>query len=231
MTPIAILPGWGFSSHIFAPFVSRFKNFDPVFLEFPTLKNPAFKEYQNDFENQIPERATLMAWSFGGLAAIDFCHRFPHKISKLILISSSPQFLTEGDWCGVALDKIQAFQQAIEENQTAALQEFIQWVHYPSRKSHVLSALQNNLRQDDFLAPELSFFSALNLQTEYLGLKIPTLHLVGDCDPLLNSKSLSVLAKLNPAIALKIIPGAGHAPFLTHEKETQLAIEEFLSST
>lgn len=52
-------------------------------------------------DSEISQPATLIGWSLGGLVATQFALDFPHKVSGLGLIASSPKFIAEGDWPGI----------------------------------------------------------------------------------------------------------------------------------
>jgi pimeloyl-[acyl-carrier protein] methyl ester esterase len=204
-TPFTLFPGWGFTSEIFSDFIS-------------TLPIPKGKPI-------------LLGWSFGGLTAMKQIHEKSVPDSKLILISTTPYFITKEKWKGITKEKVATLEQDLKDNQSAALNQFIQWVQFPSHDKKVRLTLEDHLRQDALLASELANFVSQDLRMPYLQLKSPVLHLVGEQDPLLNIESIRLLARGNTSISLKIIPGAGHAPFLTHPEECRKLIMEFLSST
>jgi pimeloyl-[acyl-carrier protein] methyl ester esterase len=204
--PFVALPGWGFTSEIFSDFISSL----------PEIK---------------PNESILLAWSFGGLSAIEQSIESSSKISKLILISTTPRFITTDNWQGVTKERVATLEKDLKDNQSDALNQFVQWVQFPSHAKNIWLTLQQHLRKDTLLASELAYFSNLDLRTSYLQLKIPVLHLLGEQDPLLNIDSIQTLAASNSSISLKIIAGAGHAPFLTHPEECKDALVEFLSST
>ncbi len=41
-------------------------------------------------EKEIPKKTTLIGYSLGGRLAMDFAHRFPERIERLIILSANP---------------------------------------------------------------------------------------------------------------------------------------------
>ena len=62
----------------------------------------------------------------------------------------------------------------------------------------------------------LALLAATDLRGAIAGIEVPTLVIGGDRDTLVPSDSLRWLAASLPHATLALIPGAAHAPFLSH---------------
>jgi len=51
---------------------------------------------------QLPEKAVYLGWSLGGMIALAMANRYPNKVSKLIMLASTPSFVQQEGWpCAV----------------------------------------------------------------------------------------------------------------------------------
>ena len=171
----------------------------------------------------IPHHAILVGWSLGGMVATQLALDNPGHLNQLVLVASAPQFIRDDSWPngiepavldGFAGDLRNGFQQTVKR--FIAIQSL--GSEHARQQQHALrervfrhgnpqvSALEGGLRllQDTDLRPRLN------------ELDLPVLLLVGQYDTLFRPAAAQQTLKLIPHAHLEIIPGAGHAPFISH---------------
>jgi pimeloyl-ACP methyl ester carboxylesterase len=198
---IIFSPGWGFKDSIL-------ENILRVFFEDPNRK-------QNN-------NAVIIAWSLGGLYAIDLMYRFPEKYQKLILISSLPKFVSDkkSRWQGIPFKKALKFYHQSTLNLPHLMKDFLKWVQYPDNKPEVKKALENhmlsstNIIQQQSLRNSLRILLTADSRVAYNGLSQKIFHIMGDCDAIIPVNTAKQLTG-----KVFVIPGAGHVSFLTHPEE------------
>jgi pimeloyl-[acyl-carrier protein] methyl ester esterase len=214
LNPFIFLPGWGFSISIWDEVIQALKLKNAFALPLPDEeKLDAIMEQLN---NQIPEQTTLVGWSLGGLIAIYFCHQFPKKCKRLIVVNSNPKFVASDDWPGITLTQALQFQKQVE-NREDMIKKFLGIVQYPNRTCILRSTLRKHFLQDTqsqkSLKNYLDFLFEMDFRKYYKKLCMPVTYILGAEDAIV-PVALAQRVKFNAEV--KIIPHAGHVPFLTH---------------
>jgi pimeloyl-[acyl-carrier protein] methyl ester esterase len=207
MTPnkLILFPGWGFC---------------PTIMQ--NLADSLSKHYQTSIADlsepfdilcsRIPENATLLGWSLGGLFSLKIASVMP--IKKVILTASNPCFIAQNEWPGMDAEFFNNFSNELKENHENALQKFayMQVQGLPDEKGaykqlkHFLSKitatphLLNMLKHDS--RPLLS-----KIQCE---LQV----ILGSLDPLVPISLADKIKALKPEAHISILEDAGHASVL-----------------
>jgi pimeloyl-[acyl-carrier protein] methyl ester esterase len=217
---IVFLPGLGFRSSIWDKIKFAFINDEVLFLDFPHFLNTdkkSLEDITDYFSEKIPINSDIIAWSFSGLFAIDFCHRFPKKVRKLILISSTPRFLVSEQWPGISINSSKNFDKIANEDLAFFIRKLINNVRYPSKSHELKSYLYSHVITDpNYLIPYLQILFSEDLREKYQILHHPTLLILGKEDPIVPEKLWMAMEKLNKNLQTKIIEQSGHVSFLTH---------------
>ena len=176
------------------------------------------------------KQTVLIAWSMGGLVAIELLAGFHEQpvmdIAKLILVSSTPRFVQDDDWqCAVEAGVFEAFSQSLAVDHHAALRRFMAIQALGSRSAREdIKTLQAQLfkrGEPDPLALKYGLNILLKEDKRQLLRQIsdiPICLISGKKDTLVNYQGQRQLAEQDN-ISLFTIPAAGHAPFISHPEE------------
>ena len=67
-----------------------------------------------------------MGWSLGGLVAQQVALAAPERVSRLVLVNSTPCFVQRPDWsCGIARPVLRRFAEELRQDHRAVLKRFI----------------------------------------------------------------------------------------------------------
>ena len=73
-----------------------------------------------------PRRMTLVGWSLGGMIAMDLAQRQPGRVEKLVLVATTPRFVTGPDWDrGVDPQVLEDFGARLEGNYRRTVRDFL----------------------------------------------------------------------------------------------------------
>jgi len=181
------------------------------------------------------KQTTIIAWSMGGLVAIEMLVRNKATISKLILVSSTPRFVQADDWQHAVEARIfEDFSQSLVNNHQATIRRFLAIQAMGSRTARAdIKTLQAQL----FLRgepDEKALGSGLQIllnedkrqQLKEI-LDVPVYLIAGKQDTLAKYSGQKDLSK-QKNISLYTIPSAGHAPFISHPQEFKQILQEVI---
>lgn len=172
------------------------------------------------------KQTTIIAWSMGGLVAIDVLARRKSNISKLVLVSSTPMFVQSEDWPDAVEARIfEEFSESLMKDHQATLRRFLAIQAMGSRTArNDIKTLQSQLLtrgEPDVQALEMGLKILLN-EDKRQQLKqitdIPICLIAGTQDTLAKYAGQKALS-LQANISLHVLPSAGHAPFISHPDE------------
>jgi pimeloyl-[acyl-carrier protein] methyl ester esterase len=188
-----------------------------------------------DVAAALPLTCTLLGWSLGGQVALQIAHDQPERVARLVLIGTTPCFRQREDWPHGMDDKTLAeFARSLEEEYEGTLKRFLS---LQARGGDEARAVIARLRESLFARgrPELeslrgglNILSALDLRDAVSAITQPTLIVHGTHDMLTPLPAAQWLAQVMPAARLDVIPGAAHAPFLSHLTATLDSLQSFL---
>jgi pimeloyl-[acyl-carrier protein] methyl ester esterase len=183
-----------------------------------------------------PSRATWLGWSLGGMVAAQLALAAPARIEKLILVSSSPRFVTTADWPW-AMDPavLDGFAQALHEDYHGTLQRFLSLQIAPGTAEGRINLRQLREMALQFPTPAaralrdgLAILHSADLRTLFSSLRLPTLLVLGERDRLVPVAVGPAALNLLTAARIEVIKGAGHVPFLSHQRQFLSAVSAFL---
>ncbi|HSJ79728.1 MAG TPA: pimeloyl-ACP methyl ester esterase BioH [Thiobacillus sp.] len=238
---LALVHGWGMNARVFDTLTDLLTtDFEVRALDLPghggraALAVNTLQSWADDLARQLPDSAWLLGWSLGGQVAMRAALDHPHKISRLILLSSTPKFVATEAWTrGMAAAELQDFGTALLADPEVTLLRFLS---LQTRGMAGQKALLQQLRQtllaapvarSEALAGGLAILRDTDLRAELPRLTQPTLVLHGALDTLTPPAAGTWLAKTLPAAQHLEFARAAHAPHLSHAAAVAAAIGQF----
>ena len=205
----------------------------PVYLDLPGHGENALHASSDTASNlddyveyvaaKIHRPALVIGWSLGGLVAMRLAERYPDKVSRLLLVSSSPRFVQAPDWaCAVDAEVFDQFASMLQKDVTATIRRFLALqVRGTSASMKTVKQLQQALsdRGTPTIATMmngLNILSSSDLRTSLNKIRVPVNWLLGDRDAIVPVELAPVLQALMPQANIQVLEGAGHAPFISH---------------
>ena len=180
----------------------------------------------------------LWGYSLGGRIALQFALKYPDRVRRLILESTSPGLAESAE----RESRLHSDELLAERIESHGLESFVDyWVNLPLFASQKLlpaerQALARRLRllgTAKGYAAALRGFSVgrqLPLHNRLRELAMPVLIITGELDQKYRQFG-ELMAHSIPNAQLRIIPGAGHAPHWERPVETATIAAEFISSS
>ena len=214
---LVLLHGWGFNSELFNNFVNQYQDqYRITKIDLPGHGRSdkvagGIDEWCNEIIKILPNNPILLGWSLGGLLAINIATKI--KLSKLILVASTPNFVQNLDWqYGIDVDNFQQFSNTLKQNLSKGLKRFIS---LQTQDKTQLKALNQSIDQfpasTAALNQGLDILLSTDLINEFKQLNIPIIAILGDHDTLVPRQISHWYAEMN--IKTQVL-NTGHLPFL-----------------
>ncbi|WP_440892581.1 pimeloyl-ACP methyl ester esterase BioH [Aeromonas dhakensis] len=182
----------------------------------------------------LPEQCHLLGWSLGGLVASQLALNHPERLHSLITVASSPCFMAQGEWPGIAPKVLTGFNQMLAGDFKQTIERFL-----------AIQAMGSEHARDDIRqlrhwlaerpAPQLAALEAglglladVDLRDELVQLNLPWLRVYGRLDSLVPKASIPLLDERYPASRSVVLEKASHAPFISHPQQFIEIIEHFV---
>jgi pimeloyl-ACP methyl ester esterase len=185
----------------------------------------------------LPAGCTLCGWSLGGLLALSAAMQRPQRVSRLILVSTTPRFVQNADWPQAQpMSLLDSFRGAVAGDAKATLTRFVMLFNQGDEKARAIARaltplLANALPERETLLRGLSWLGSADLRSALKDITQPTLVMHGDNDPLMPIAAGETLAASLPQARLLHFPGAAHAPFIAAPSEFVAAVSAFCHAT
>jgi pimeloyl-[acyl-carrier protein] methyl ester esterase len=183
----------------------------------------------------VPEDAVICGWSLGGQIALRLARTAPQRVSKLMLVATTPCFVQRGDWAfGVERSVLEAFAADLERDYEGTLRRFLS---LQARGSDAARALIVRLRAGlfdrgrpaiDTLRSGLRVLLESDIRARVGEVEQAALVIHGERDMLAPAGAGRWLAANLPRSRFALIPHSGHAPFLSHPALFVEIVREFL---
>jgi pimeloyl-[acyl-carrier protein] methyl ester esterase len=216
------LPGYGYS---------KLEESDKRSNSKPQLLDNVVDELSSCFAEPL----AVCGWSLGGQLALHWAAREPKKVSRLILVASTPCFAEREDWSfGMEKKILEKFAAELEENHAATLRRFIALqLRGSENERELLSILRERLfsrGEPDMqaLRDGLNILREVDLRAKLSGITQPTLVIAGERDKLTSPEASHYMAQTIPSATLIEVKGAAHAPFLSHPDNFIEHVKSFL---
>lgn len=231
---IVFLHGWGLHGGLFRQVAHELSTaYRCTLLDLPGHGNSAMQgdsftleQLTAQIAHHIPDDSIVIGWSLGGLVATQLALLFPDKVKKLLLVASSPRFVTDTDWPHATQPEVLAsFAANLEHAYEDTLIKFLSLTARGSQQmKHDIRSLRDQVfahgRPDvNALHSGLEILQTTDLRSAITGLSIPVHFIFGQRDVLVPPALCDVVKNLIPGCSCDVVAGAGHAPFLSRADE------------
>lgn len=232
MKDLVLLHGWGMNAAVWRPLVEELsKDFRPHLLELPGHGLSAYRGQQGlaawaeEVARQAPASAHWLGWSLGGQVALRVALSYPQRVDGLWLTATAPRFVQGEDWPNaMPQGTLSQFAEALGADQTGTIDRFLALqVRGSERGRETLRLLRQELAARPVADPRalekgLDLLRSVDLRPELAGLRCPHAWCFGERDGLIPVSLAADLAVLAPQARIFRLPGAAHAPFLSHPR-------------
>jgi len=229
--PMVFVHGWGQSASIW--FEQRQPFADAIFASLPGHGGAADAPpgtWCDALTGQMPATpCILIGWSLGGMLALDIALQSPERIAGLVLVSSTPCFRQRPGWPhGCDSETFTAFEQGIHAPDTERNRVLSRFFSLMLHGDELPRSTFNQLARQAVdrqhpaslsgLEQGLELLNSMDFRGQLDGITMPTLILHGEQDAVVPAAAGRELAGNIPHAVSHILPGCGHAPFLTKAK-------------
>jgi pimeloyl-[acyl-carrier protein] methyl ester esterase len=228
--PLVLLHGWGMNAAVWAPLIPALRAFcQPILLELPGHGTQPYQGEQSLSEwavavlKQAPEQAWWLGWSLGGEVALKAALDQPERVSGLLLTASSPCFVRQDNWPeAMPRGTLAGFAESLAKDYQGTLGRFLALqVRGSDAGRTLLRQLKQGLAQRPeadpaALAVGLTLLRETDLRAALAQLACDSHWLFGERDTLVPMGLANSMSALLPKATIQRLPGAAHAPFLSH---------------
>lgn len=243
MEDLVLLHGWGMHGGIWAGVAERLaEHFTVHAVDLPGYGEEAavspygLEQLAASLARRFPGPVRVCGWSLGGMVAQRWAVDFPEQVKRLVLVASTPRFVSGGDWeHGVEPPLLEAFAAGLEGDYEGTLKRFLSLQAKGDEDvREVTRALRTSLFERGrpeaaALRGGLGILRDGDLRRDAGRIACPTLLVHGDRDTLTPLPAARWLEQALPDARLATIHGAAHAPFISHRDEFVRAVKEFLA--
>ncbi|MBN1420941.1 MAG: alpha/beta fold hydrolase [Planctomycetes bacterium] len=229
---VVLVHGWGFGPAVWPrTFVNTIAaRFDVVRADLTRVPPAA---YPDEILSSCGEDgAALMGWSLGALACVEAVLAAPARVRALAIVGGTARFLRGPDHEGGQTPAaLRALRVRLARDPDATLRGFARDMLAPSERDALPEgALDAAVWPDPLrLAEGLDYLATTDLLDHLDRIRIPALVVHGSEDAICPPAGARETARRLPHADLRILVGAGHAPFLTRPHDVAEAIVAFLS--
>jgi pimeloyl-[acyl-carrier protein] methyl ester esterase len=240
---LALLHGWGMHGGVWDGVRDALaRRFRLHIIDLPGYgASPAFEPYDLEYLARavaaaLPDKVQVCGWSLGGQVALEMALLFPDQIERLILMASTPCFTAREGWpYAVPHEVLLEFATALETDYEGTLKRFLA---LQTRGGDEVKTVLKRLRDILFargrpdvqtLRAGLNILLESDLRDRAAKIESPTLLMHGGRDMLTPVGAAHWLAERMPEVRLEVLPGAAHAPFLSHPVEFTEIVTGFLN--
>jgi pimeloyl-[acyl-carrier protein] methyl ester esterase len=179
----------------------------------------------------------LVGWSLGGQVALDLAPALGGRLRRLILVGTTPRFTAAADWpAGLPELQVRAMARDLKRNYLKTMGDFfaLQFAGEAMSRERYRRIVDFAVRGGRLPEPEVALAALETLRREdqrsALGkIDVPVLVQHGELDRITLPSAADYLAAQLPAARLDLLPGIGHAPFLSRPQEVCRRWRDFLS--
>jgi pimeloyl-[acyl-carrier protein] methyl ester esterase len=239
---LVLVHGWGLHGGVWDDFASLL---EPVFrvirVDLPGHGHSGWggQATLDDWAGAVldvaPPTAAWLGWSLGGLVASVAALRAPGRVTALAIVAGTPCFVRKPDWQSAMLPALlEAFATDLERDYSRTLNRFLALqVRGSEHSGDVLRALRNRLLAHGepvtaALLAGLDILRDTDLRAAVPGIRCPVQLLAGERDTLVPLAAARAATELYPDAGLRVIEGAGHAPFIARPRQLAGLVQDFL---
>ncbi len=130
---LVMIHGWGLHGGIFDGIATALSRaWRVTLIDLPghgrshgTPLDPDLPRLAAQVARAAPAGAVWLGWSLGGLVAMQHAIDRPEDPSALILVATTPRFVADGSWPGIALETLQTFTRGLKDDYLSTLRRFL----------------------------------------------------------------------------------------------------------
>jgi len=241
--PLVLLHGFAMHSGLFAPVLPALARRHRVHLvDLPGHgRSPPLEPFDLaslagavDAAIDAPD-VTVVGWSLGGQLALQWASMRPDRVTKLVLVATTPSFAVRDGWPNaMTTEMLSRFGDELRTSYRLTLSRFLALqVHGSDEGRATLAMLRQRLFErgepsKPALAAALDVMRRTDLRPLLSRITAPTLVIGGDRDTLVPVGATRALAAALPHATQVTIEGAAHAPFLSHRQRFEDALLPFV---
>lgn len=223
--------GWGFSGRVWDGIVARLEDRHrclavdlPGFGHSPALRGEySLRSVAQHLVAELPSDALWIGWSLGSLVAMQAAMDNPSFVRSLVLVAGTPSFSQRSHWIhGVDPAVLETFGRDLVRHYERTLSRFIMLqIRGSEAAREVARSLRDKLGQAprprlQVLEAGLRMLRQTDLRKSLDAISCPVTVILGERDTLVPNEVSKDLQTLCPEWRIESVPGAGHAPFLSH---------------
>lgn len=224
--PRVFLHGWGLGGAVWAESGLAGVTPDlPGYGDTPSVHPYTAENLADAVAETIETPVQLIGWSMGGMLALALAARHPDKVTRLVLVGTSPAFVSRPDWPHALAPEVLAdFAASLRRDARATLLRFLGLqAHGGEAVREVIGRLRaclfrRRLPAVEVLAAGLDLLREVDLRTHATAVRCPTLVVHGVHDGLCPAPAGRWLAAHIPGARLAMHADAAHVPFLSHPR-------------
>lgn len=175
--------------------------------------------------------AILVGWSLGALIAIESCLLCNRRLSGLVLISGTPQFVQSADFpYGLSRAEADGMAKKVQRNIGRALEGFFtRMLASGEAESAIVHGLLSSIAVPpaDVALQALGVLVETNVRDRLAKIDVPTLIMYGDSDVICLPEASEFMSRQIPLTRQVVFSGCGHVPFLTQSRKFNECLDEF----
>ncbi len=215
---LVLIPGWGFSANIFSTLELPYDYIVPLH----PVTGPVTSGLARFLDRSGIDRISILGWSMGGLCALEYCKTYGERVDNLFLFSLRFCYRPE---------EINALVSSLRSDKQRALKDFHRLCFIGQRQDHAWFCRECQpetlaLWGLDDLILGLKYLSQHTIYSSFLNV-LPKIRYVsifhGKRDMI---APLNDLPPLPGNVYFKVVPTAGHLPFLIPEVQEGLIAAE-----
>jgi pimeloyl-[acyl-carrier protein] methyl ester esterase len=234
--PIVLIHGWGMSAKVWKPLKMELAGrFRCISIELrghgdslATEGAGSLGEFSADIIHLLKHlqlrEAVLVGWSLGGQIALEEFHSFRPHLKGVVLAGVTPRFTAEPGYdAGLQEIEVRGLLAAMRRDYTKAMTAFFRRMFAPGEVTQELLdglvaevLLSGPLPERAIAEKGLAALVAGDSRALLPSVDLPVLLINGDRDTICLPEAAEYMAKAMPKATLTVLPGCGHAPFLSH---------------
>lgn len=240
---VVLLHGWGLHSGVWDGMVAVFQDrYRLTRIDLPGHGRSPLIADLGDLDaicailhKAAPAKAAWVGWSLGGLIALGVALRYPRAVSRVVLVTGTPRFTRGPNWPhAVPAETLAAFARDLEEDYETTLRQFLALQTHGSEAGRrslndLRTVLFRHPPRPEALRAGLALLSGTDLRGHLSRLACPLRMIFGGRDALAPPGCGAGTVTLARDAQYTILPGAAHAPFLSHPRAFAIELQRFLS--
>ena len=230
MTPIVLVPGLLCSAEVFSPQIAALWPYGPVTIA-STLGGGTMAEIAAAILVAAPPRFALAGISMGGYVCLEIMRQAPERVIKLALLNTSARPDTPEQ---VTLRRA-LVAQAQTSDFAALLAQLMSAILHPAhqndpvlRNANVRMGLTVGL--EGLIRQTEAVIGRIDSRPSLPAIRVPTLILVGDRDPLTPPDRSEEMAAAITGARLVVVPECGHGSTLEQPEAVNHALIEWITN-